>query len=109
MTKPPEVFLKHMLLAIQDIKNFTKGYTYNKFQKDKKTNSAVVRQLEILGEAAGRIPKNLVKDSPIEWNKITRMRHKLIHNYFGVDMETVWETSQKGLISLKTYLENKLD
>jgi len=64
--------------------------------------------LQIIGEAAGKIPKTLVKDSPVPWGKITGMRHKLIHDYFGVDAETVWRTSQEGLGPLKAYLQKKL-
>ncbi len=109
MTKPPELFFKHMLLAIEEIGHYIKGYTYRKFANDSKTVSAVIRQLEIIGEAAGRISTSLVKDSPIAWNNITGMRHKLIHDYFGVDKETVWETASKDLAPLKKYLLKKLE
>jgi uncharacterized protein with HEPN domain len=64
--------------------------------------------LEIIGEAAGRIPATWVKDSPIIWNNITGMRYKLIHDYFGVDKEIVWETASRDLAPLKKYLQEKL-
>lgn len=109
MTKPPELFFKHMLLAIEEIGHYIKGYTYKKFANDSKTVSAVIRQLEIIGEAAGRISPLLVKDSPVVWSHITGMRHKLIHDYFGVDKETVWKTASKDLAPLKKYLLKKID
>lgn len=109
MTKPPELFFRHMVLAIEEIGHYIKGYTYRKFADDSKTVSAVIRQLEIIGEAAGRISTQHVKDSPVPWSTITGMRHKLIHDYFGVDKEIVWETASKDLALLKKYLLKKLD
>lgn len=107
MPKLPKKFFQHMLMAMEEIEKFLEGYTHEEFVADNKTISAVVRQLEIIGEAAGRVPRELVIDSPIEWGKITGMRHKLIHDYFGVDIDVVWETATKGLLPLKKYLKNK--
>lgn len=95
-------------MAIHEIEKFIKGYTCRKFADDSKTVSAVIRQLEIIGEAAGRVPPEMIKDSPVRWDKITGMRHKLIHDYFGVDIAIVWHTASKDLIPLKKYLHNKL-
>lgn len=108
MNKQHEKYFEHMLLAIAEIEKYLQGYSWSKFENDRKTVSAVIYQLEIVGEAAGRVPKELVKDSPIPWSKITGMRHKLIHDYFGVDVETVWRTAQEGLEPLKIYLQRKL-
>lgn len=98
-----------MFKAIKEIESFIEGYSYAKFINDNKTISAVIRQLEIIGEAAGRISKEQVKDSPIAWEKITGMRHKLIHDYFGVDVEVVWKTATEGLAPLKKYLGGKVN
>ena len=108
MPKPPEKFFQHMVLAIDEIEQFISGYSYKQFTGDNKTISAVIRQLEIIGEAAGRIPKDLVSDSPIAWDKITSMRHKLIHDYFGVDVDIVWKTATEGLDELRQYLRKKI-
>ena len=97
-----------MLLAIEEIESYVDGYSHQQFIRDSKTISAVIRQLEIVGEAAGRIPKNIVSDSPVPWEKIIGMRHKLIHDYFGVDVEVVWKTITEGLEPLKKYLRQKL-
>lgn len=104
----PDEYFRHMLAAIEDIEEFVKGFRRARFVADKKTVSAVVRQLEIIGEAAGRIPKEATRESPIPWDKITGMRHKLIHDYFGVDVDVVWKTVAEGLPPLKKYLRRML-
>lgn len=106
--KRPEVFFEHMLIAIGRIGQYLKGYDSRAFHKDQKTVDAVIRQLEIIGEAAKNIPKDLVKDSPIPWNRITGLRDKLIHNYMGVDVGVVWKTATDGLKDLKKYLDGKI-
>jgi len=97
-----------MLEAMETIDTYLKNYTKKSFLEDKKTQDAVIRQLEIIGEAAGKIPPNIVTDSPISWKRITGLRHKLIHDYFGVDLEIVWKTALKGLKPLKRYVSNKV-
>ncbi|MBU4484609.1 DUF86 domain-containing protein [bacterium] len=108
MKKRPEIFFDHMLIAINTIEKYIHDYNYKKFMEDSKTTDAVIRQLEILGEAASNIPLKIVIDSPISWHSIVGMRNRLIHDYFGVDLEIVWKTSKKSLGSLKKYLQTKL-
>lgn len=107
MKKQPEIFLKHMLDAARKIESYIKGYDREQFLSDEKTVDAVVRQLEIIGEAAGRVPGSLVSDSPIPWKTIIGMRNMLIHEYFGVEYEIVWETATTHLKVLKKYLKGK--
>jgi uncharacterized protein with HEPN domain len=108
MKKPPEIFFKHMLLAIGQIEEYIKGLDAKSFHSDSKTCDAVIRQMEIIGEAAGRIDDEIVKDSPIPWAHITGIRHRLIHDYFGVDVDIVWKTASAGLKPLKKYLQKKV-
>ena len=91
MKKDPLVFLKHILDATELIEEFIKDYTKKRFLEDKLVQSAVIRQIEIIGEAAKNIPASFRKNYPkIPWVDIVGMRDKLIHLYFGVDLERVW-------------------
>ena len=83
--------LNDMLDAIRAIGEFTDGYTYEMFLEDRKTHDAVVRNIQVLGEAANRIPVDYRDQHPeIEWMKIIRSRHILVHDYFGIDYEIIW-------------------
>lgn len=108
MKKQHSVYFRHMFMAIEQIEKYISGYNESSFKKDSKTIDAVIRQFEIIGEAARKIPKNMTADSPIPWSKITGLRNKLIHDYFGVDTEIVWKTACEGLAPLKKYLSKKV-
>lgn len=97
-----------MLSAIDRIEEYTKGYDKVAFMADHKTQDAVIRQMEIIGEAAGKIPAKIAEDCPIAWDKITGMRHRLIHDYMGVDLIIVWQTAKHGINPLKKWLRGKL-
>lgn len=107
MKKRPEVFLRHMLDAIGKIESYLKGHRRDAFLSDGRTIDAVTRQLEIIGEAAGHVPRHLVSDSPIPWKSIVGMRNLLIHHDFGVENAVVWETATTHLKVLKRYLKEK--
>jgi uncharacterized protein with HEPN domain len=69
---------------------------------DKKTLNAVVRSIEVIGEASKRLPESLkVKNNELPWREITGMRDKLIHAYFGLDTETIWKTVKENIPQLK--------
>jgi uncharacterized protein with HEPN domain len=89
--------------AISDIESFTGGMEEESFRGDKKTISAVIHSLEVLGEAARNIPEDIRQKYPaIPWRNIMGMRNKLIHEYFGVDVSMVWETIRTDLVPLKS-------
>ena len=91
-------YLNDIVQSIGDIRSFTKGITYENFTKDKKTLYAVIRCLEVLGEAVKKVPLPTRKRySEIPWEAIAGMRDKLIHEYFGVDTETLWDTIREDL------------
>ena len=80
----------------------SKGLTHNEFIKDETLKRAFVRSLEIIGEAVKTIPKQITEQyKKIEWNKIAGMRDKLIHHYFGVDYDLVWDVIENHIPKLK--------
>ena len=85
-------YLDDMIKAFTLILEFTKGLTYAEFEKDDLRSSAVVRQFEIIGEAAKNIPAEIQDRFPeIPWKQIARTRDRFIHAYFGLDMEILWK------------------
>ena len=81
--------------------------SFEQFSNDKKTINAVLRSLEVIGEAAKKIPNSIRREHPdVPWQKMTGMRDKLIHDYSGVDYEIVWETIKKDIVQLEKQLSN---
>ncbi|OGW36765.1 MAG: hypothetical protein A2Y97_13660 [Nitrospirae bacterium RBG_13_39_12] len=102
-------FLEDALGAMEKTEQFVAGMSYEDFIKDDKTVFAVIRALEIVGEAIKHIPQNFRKDFPnIPWRDISGMRDVLIHDYFGVDLVTVWETIKTNLPKTKPLLNDIL-
>lgn len=96
-------YLDDILEMIADIRKFTAGLTFGKFKKDKKTVYAVIRCLEVIGEASKQLPLNVKKAyERIPWEDVAGMRNKLIHEYFGADVEIIWHTVQEDLGLLET-------
>ena len=96
------LYLKDILAAIESIEQFVAGMSFEAFQTDDKTLSAVVRKLEIIGEATKRVPDEVRLSHPnIPWREMAGMRDKLIHFYFGVDHQLVWKTVKERLPSIK--------
>lgn len=84
--------------SIEDIQEFIKGKSYEKFKNDKMVISAVIRKIEISGEAVKNLNKDIIENNTnIPWKKFAQMRDKVIHGYFGVDNKVIWETITKDL------------
>lgn len=93
-------YLNDMLQAVEKAEKFTSGMSYDEFAQDEKTIFAVIRALEILGEASNKIPNSIQKEyQDIPWRGMKGMRNKLIHDYMGVNVHVVWETVKKDLLS----------
>ena len=102
--RDPEL-IRDIVEAIDRIQRYTAGFTYAAFLQDPRTQDAVVRNLEVLGEAAKGLSAGY-RDSrkEIGWNEIARMRDRLIHHYFGVNWEIVWDVIQNRLPEMKARL-----
>jgi uncharacterized protein with HEPN domain len=100
------LFLQDMLDIIGKIGQYTSGMSFQEFLQDSRTQDAVVRNLEVLGEAARRIPPDIQERYPeIPWAQIVGLRNRLIHGYFLVDYGIVWEIVQSELSPLREKLE----
>ncbi len=101
-------FLKDISEAIKRIEGYTKNMDYEDFLNDIKTQDAVVRNIEIIGEAAKNISQDFKnQNEDIEWRKIAGMRDKIIHFYFGINLDIVWDVIQTKLPDLQIKI-NKL-
>lgn len=96
-----------MLEAVSRIQSYTKGLTFKEFLDDQKTIDAVARNFEILGEASTRIdPDFQATNQQIPWQQLRGYRNRLIHEYFGVDYEIVWDIIENELGQLLGQLED---
>jgi len=95
-------YLADMVEAADAIRSFIRGMSREAFDSDKRTQDAVIRNLEVIGEAVKNIPDAFKKEHPeISWHSIAAMRDKLIHGYFGVDADIVWRTVTEDLPALE--------
>jgi uncharacterized protein with HEPN domain len=102
-------YIQDILDSINDMESFIEGMNFEEFARDKKTINAVVRSLEVIGEATKKIPKTLRDKYPdIPWKKMSGMRNKLIHEYFGIDMEILWKVAKDEISPLKPSIKNIL-
>jgi uncharacterized protein with HEPN domain len=100
------LLLDDMLQSAKKIKRYTEDLDFNSFLSDDKTMDAVVRNFEIIGEAANRIDEEFRLNHPeIEWKRIRGFRNRIVHDYFGIDYEIVWEIIETYLDGLTDWLE----
>lgn len=103
--RPVDLLMEDIIEAIEKIERYVAGFDHSSFLKDDKTSDAVVRNLEIIGEAASRLPESFTVQRPeIEWRKIIGLRNRIVHAYFGVDLDIIWQIVTKELPPLKQKL-----
>lgn len=95
-------YLNDILESISDLRAFTEGLDFDDFCADRKTVNACIRSLEVIGEATKKIPEAIRKKRPeLPWRAIAGMRDKLIHEYFGVDLQIIWQTINHDLAAFE--------
>lgn len=110
MKKDETVYLHHILDAIDLIEEYTDGMSENEFLSNSMAHDAVVRQIEIVGEAARNISDEFrLLHSRVPWGKMVGIRKKIIHEYFNVNLSVVWDTVQEDLPALKKIIMSILE
>lgn len=109
MPRDYRVYLEDTLEAIGKIRMYTEDLSLKTFSADPKTVDAVVRNLEVIGEAIKKVPEDIRSKRPdLEWKKIAGLRDILIHEYFGIDVEIIWDIVQSKLPVLEEHVERIL-
>jgi uncharacterized protein with HEPN domain len=108
--RDPRLFMTDVLDAIEKIERYTAGLTFDQFEANEMVLDAVVRNLEIIGEATRYIPATLrERYTQIEWSRVVGFRNIVIHAYFAVDVEIVWTIATQRLSELKAVLTEMLE
>ena len=107
MKKDPRILITHILECIELIEKYIKGITKEQFFKETQLQDAVIRRIEIIGEAIKNIPQEIKDKYPaIPWKKIIGMRDILVHEYFGIDLELTWVVANQRIKELKHNILN---
>jgi len=108
--KNPKIFLEDILDSIEKIEDYAKNTTEKRFLDNCEKQDAIMKRLEVIGEAVKNVPKKIKTDNPeIPWKQISGMRDVLIHEYFGVIMERVWDTVRDDIPKLKNQIRKLLE
>ena len=102
-------YVQDIIDSIRDIESFVKGMKFEEFKKDRKTVNAVVRSIEVIGEASKKIPATIAAKYPgVPWKKMAGMRDKLIHEYFGIDLEILWTVAKRDIKGIRPEIRRML-
>lgn len=105
MSFEPREYLRHILLEADYLLATRKGLTFDAFLADETLRRAFVRSIEIIGEAARKVPDDFRAKHPVvQWRAMTGMRDRLIHDYFGVDYEIVWDVVHNHIPELRNQI-----
>jgi len=105
--RSPSLLVEDVIESANKILDYTKSLSFEEFIKDGKTVDAVIRNFEIIGEAANRLPEDFKdKHSNIDWHRIRGFRNRIVHDYFGIDYSIVWEIKESFLPNLLQSLKS---
>ena len=108
--KDPKIYILHILESIEFIEKYTKGVKKLEFKNSPQLQDAVIRRIEIIGEAVKNLPEGFKKRfKDIKWKEISGMRNKLIHEYFGVNVNIVWDVIKFDIPLLKKHIKEILE
>ncbi|MEJ5376499.1 MAG: DUF86 domain-containing protein [bacterium] len=100
--RPVHLLIADILECIEKIERYIAGLDHDTFVSDEKTIDSVARNLQVIGEAANRLPESFTAQHPeIEWRRIIGLRNRIVHDYFGLDLEIIWEILQRELPMVK--------
>jgi|ERR1035437_10142457 uncharacterized protein with HEPN domain len=103
--RPADLLLEDIRESLAKIERYTSGLDQAGFEADDKSVDAVVRNLEVIGEAARQMSEEFARGNPqIEWRKIAGLRNRIVHDYFGLDLEIIWQIIRSDLPALKRQL-----
>lgn len=106
MKKDPKVFIGHIIESIELIEHYSEKLTANKFKKDQALQDAIIRRLEIIGEATKNIPATFrARYAEIPWKQMAGIWDILIHEYFDIDLDLTWQVVRRELQPLKSKLQ----
>jgi uncharacterized protein with HEPN domain len=104
------LFLNDILEAVEKVERYTKDFSFNDFAENEMVIDAVIRNLEIIGEASRNIPKDICSKYPeIPWKRVIGLRDIVIHGYFTVDLQIIWTIVKERLPGLKSQIMRMLE
>lgn len=108
--RQPKLLLEDILESAEKIFTYTESLTYDDFIADSKTIDAVVRNFEIIGEAANRLPDELKdNNTEVDWHKLRGLRNRIVHDYFGINYKIIWSIIQEYLFELISQIKKLID
>jgi uncharacterized protein with HEPN domain len=107
--RPANLLLRDMIEAAEKIDRYVAGMGQDQFLADEKTVDAVARNLEIIGEAANRLRRTFTAEhGEVEWSSIVGLRHRIVHDYFGLDLDIIWTIVTRDLPSFRAKVQRLL-